>query len=124
RINDFDINLHKNPELAQAFAGELIAGVIALGIDKTLGLQLSGKTELDDETVHRIQDHLLELKEQYIPYGLHAFGRVPSEEMRASTVEAIVSVDRSLLPEASVVFADDMEARIVSSAQRELDNLL
>ena len=44
--------------------------------------------------------------------------------MRASTVDAIVSVDRSLLPENKAVMAADMEQRIVDSAPRELDNLV
>ena len=44
--------------------------------------------------------------------------------MRASTVDAIVSADRSLLPEDTVVMAADMERRIVDSGPRELDNLV
>ena len=48
--------------------------------------------------VHQIQDHLLKLKGQNIPYGLHTFGRVPDKPLRDTTVDAIVSIDRSLLP--------------------------
>ena len=62
RINDFDTNLHKNPELATAFAGQIRELVISLGIAKDLGLDLPDAASLDDETVHEIQDYLLELK--------------------------------------------------------------
>src|SRR5690606_25253537 len=72
----------------------------------------------------RIQDHILELQEQNIPYGLHSFGRLPPPEQVESTVDAIVSADRSLLPAASEVLAVDMHERITSSAARETANLL
>jgi cobalamin biosynthesis Mg chelatase CobN len=38
-------------------------------------------------------------------------------------VDAIVSADRSLLPSDAQVLAADMDARIVASGARELDNL-
>ncbi len=124
RINDFDTNLHKNPELATAFAGQIRDLVISLGLAKDLGLELPDAASLDDATVHKIQDYLVELKGQNIPYGLHAFGRAPDNEARASTVDAIVKVDRSLLPNDAAVLADDMDARIVASGPRELDSLV
>lgn len=123
-INDFDANIHKNPELANAFAGNIIEQVIAANIDKNLGLDLEGRSTLTHEEVHQLVDYLLELRSQHIPYGMHAFGRLPSEEARKSTVDAIISIDRSALPEATKVLAADMEERIVSSAAREIDNLL
>jgi cobaltochelatase CobN len=120
-INDFDNNLHKNPELAKANAERIREQVTRLGLAKDLSLD--PKVEIDDETVHRIQDHLVTLRGENIPYGLHAFGRTPEKEMRDSTIDAIVSVDRSLLPKNAKILAADMEARIVASGRRELDNL-
>ncbi|HEY3517621.1 MAG TPA: cobaltochelatase subunit CobN, partial [Gammaproteobacteria bacterium] len=43
---------------------------------------------------------------------------------RASTVDAIVKVDRSLLPNDAKVLAEDMNARIVESGPRELASLV
>ena len=40
------------------------------------------------------------------------------------TVDAIVSVDRSLLPSKAKVFSEDMDRRIVESGARELDSLM
>ncbi|HET7610069.1 MAG TPA: cobaltochelatase subunit CobN, partial [Gammaproteobacteria bacterium] len=124
RINDYDTNLHKNPELATAFAGQVRDLVLSLGIAKDLGLELPDAASLTDPIVHQIQDYLVELKSQNIPYGLHAFGRVPDDAARASTVGAIVSADRSLLPNDANVLAADIDARIVASGPRELDNLV
>ena len=64
------------------------------------------------------------LKEKNIPYGLHAFGRLPQDEHIDSTVDAIVSADRSLLPKAQTVLTADMEQRIRQSSSRELQQLL
>jgi len=123
-INDFDTSLHKNPELAKAVGERIRQQVIALGLTKYLGLDFSKPDSLTDEAVHEIQDHLLKLKGENIPYGLHTFGRVPDKLLRATTVDAIVSVDRSLLPSKAKVLAEDMDLRIVESGARELDSLM
>lgn len=121
RINDYDAALHRNPVLAEAFADQVREQVIALGIDRDLGVDLSAT--LEHETVHDIIGYLQELRGQNIPYGLHAFGRAPSGEALESTVAAIVETDRSLLPTDAAVLAEEMEARIARSAERELDHL-
>jgi cobaltochelatase CobN len=123
-INDYDANLHKNPELAEAYADELRKRVVELGIAKDLGLDLSGAGNLDDEVVHRIERHVLDIKGQNIPYGLHTFGESPDAGARASTVRAIVETDRSLLPNAAKMLAAEMDARIVASGAREMDDLV
>ncbi|MEO5923168.1 MAG: cobaltochelatase subunit CobN [Bryobacteraceae bacterium] len=122
-INDFDINLHKNPELAKATADKIRKQVVDLGIAKDMGLDLSKPENLNDELLHRIQDHMVELRSQNIPYGLHAFGRTPEKPLRDSTVDAIISTDHSLLPAQSAVLAKEMEERITTSGPAELTNL-
>jgi len=123
-INDFDVNLHKNPELARATADRIRKQVTDLGIAKDMGLDLSKPENLNDPTIHRIQDHMVELRSQNVPYGLHAFGRTPQKSERDSTVEAIISTDRSLLPTQSAVLAKEMEERIVASGPAELTNMM
>ncbi|HEU4618954.1 MAG TPA: cobaltochelatase subunit CobN, partial [Gammaproteobacteria bacterium] len=73
-MSDYDANLKKNPELAAANAGEIRAKVQSLGIAKDLGIDVSDTGNLDEETLHRIEEHVLEIKGQNIPYGLHSFG--------------------------------------------------
>ena len=124
RISDYDTSQHKNPELAKAVGEQIREQVIALGIAKDLSLDLTKPDSLTDRIVHQVQNHLLELKGQNIPYGLHTFGRVPEKPLRERTIDAIVSVDRSLLPNKAKVLAAEMEQRIVSSGARELDNLV
>jgi cobaltochelatase CobN len=122
-IADYEKNEGKNIELAKTYLERIRERVQALGIAKDLSLDVTTAASFDGETVHRIETHLIELKAQNIPYGLHAFGRTPTKELRDSTVDAIVSADRSLLPGKAAVLATEMEARIVSSGPRELDSL-
>jgi cobaltochelatase CobN len=123
-INDHDANLHKNPELAAAYSEQIRRQVLELGIARDLGFDIGAADSLTHEMIHEIQTHLLELRGQNIPYGMHAFGRVPTEEQRASTVAAIVNTDRGLLPSDAEVLSAEMDARIVYSAARELDSLV
>ena len=123
-VDDYHNNVHKNTQLAAAYADEIRQRAADLGMVKDLSLDLGTGADIPHDALHGIEDYLLELQGTNIPYGLHAFGRTPTAEMRASTVDAIVSADRSLLPEDTVVMAADMERRIVDSAPRELDNLV
>ena len=123
-INDYHNNLHKNEQLAAAYADEIRERATDLGMTKDLGVDLGAGGELDHDVLHVIEEYMVELRGQHIPYGLHAVGRTPDITMRASTVEAIVSVDRSLLPDAAAIMAADMERRIVESGPRELDSLI
>jgi cobaltochelatase CobN len=123
-VSDYHNNLHKNEALANAYARQIREQATALGIVKDLGLDLGTTGEIDHDAMHEVEEYLLELRGQYIPYGMHAFGRTPEPEMRASTVEAIVAVDRDLLPNDAEVLAADMERRILASGPRELDSLV
>ena len=121
-MNNHSQNETKNPELAAAFGKEVRDQSVTLGIAKDLGL--APDAEWSDEDLHRIENYLIDLKAQTIPYGLHAFGRTPEPDAVDSTVKAIVAVDRSALPDARNVMASDMEQRILASGERELDSLV
>ncbi len=152
RINSYHTNLGKNPQLAREYGNDVIKLVNKLGIDKDLGLDLlptDGSTValptdhthagghnhhhqdrrdstvvLDHDVIHTILDYLQDLKEQNIPYGLHAFGRLPTEDQRASTVAAIVSGDPDASRAQQQALAASMNQAIVDSAELELERLL
>lgn len=125
-VDDYHRNLYQNPVLAEAYAGQLIARLIGQGFDQSLDIALDpdNPASLSHDDVHVIEDFIVEMRETFIPFGLHAFGRLPDEEARESTVNAIVAADRSLLPEQQTVLAEDMHSRIVDSASLELDSLV
>ncbi|MFT3722223.1 MAG: cobaltochelatase subunit CobN [Hyphomonadaceae bacterium] len=121
-MNNHSQNETKNPELAAAFGKEVRDQAVALGIAKDLSLPAD--KEWSDEDLHRIETYLIDLKAETIPYGLHAFGRTPEKDAIASTVKAVVAVDRSALPDARAVMSADMEKRITDSGPRELEGLV
>jgi len=123
-ITDYGKRKADNPQLAQAYAERVRQQLISLGIAKDLGLKLDAPGSLTDEVLHETEEHLLALKGTNIPYGLHTFGRAPAKAERDTTVDAIVSTDRSLLPAKAKVLTADMDARIVESGGRELDRLV
>ena len=123
-VSDYQKNEGKNAELARIYLEKVREQVLSLGIAKDSSLDLANAGTLDEETVHRIENYLLELKGQNIPYGLHAFGRTPEKALRDGTIDAIVSADRSLLPGNAQVLAAEMEDRVVASGPRELDYLM
>ena len=123
-ISDYGERQADNPELTRAYAERIREQLIALGIAADLSLEIDEPNSLTEETVHEVEEHLLLLRGQNIPYGLHTFGVTPDQEMRDSTIDAIVSIDRSLLPNTAQVLADDMERRIVESGPRELDSVV
>ncbi|HWK53285.1 MAG TPA: cobaltochelatase subunit CobN, partial [Hyphomicrobiales bacterium] len=126
-IKEYQINQNKNPELSAIYAAQIREAAFMLGIVKTLDLPLDPGDDAqlpDAGMIGRIQDHLLTLQEQNIPYGLHTFGRLPPPEQVDTTVDAIVSADRSLLPQGARVLARDMHERIATSASREPGSLL
>ena len=111
-INDYHNNLHKNELLAAAYADQIRQQATALGMVKDLDVDVGTEGELDHDALHAIEEYMVELRGQHIPYGLHAFGRTPDATMRSSTVEAIVSVDRSLLPNDAVIY-DRLSAPLI-----------
>jgi cobaltochelatase CobN len=121
-INDHVMAEARSRELAAAHAADIARQAAKLGLDKDLELDLS--QGIDDQGIHAIQDHLIALKGQNIPYGLHTFGRTPDKPLRDSTVAAIVGADRSMLPGNAAVLADEIDARIVASGPRELESLI
>ncbi|HWK42316.1 MAG TPA: cobaltochelatase subunit CobN [Croceibacterium sp.] len=121
-LNDHIQNESKNPQLAATYGRQARDAAVEMGVAKDLGLD--PQAEWTDEQLHSVETYLAKLRTQIIPFGLHAFGRTPEPEAINSTVRAILSVDRSALPDANAIFGEEMEARIRASGPRELDGLM
>jgi cobaltochelatase CobN len=121
-LNDHVQNEGKNPALAKRYGDLAREAAVKLGVAKDLGLDPD--KPWSDEQLHSVETYLIELRAQIIPYGLHAFGRTPEADAIASTVDAIVSVDRTQLADAKAVMERDMTDRILASGPRELDGLV
>ncbi len=125
-INDYHNNLHKNVELSAIYARQIVEQLQSTGIAMSLDLNLTPDEngQLDHEAMHAVQDHMVILREEFIPFGLHSFGGLPEEEAIESTVQAIFRTDRSQLPESEFFYSQEVRDSIVSSAEREIGSLL
>ncbi|MFQ5956281.1 MAG: cobaltochelatase subunit CobN [Candidatus Brocadiales bacterium] len=124
-INDHDAALSKSEELAQAYLEQVWGKVLAMGLEKELESDDLGKEgSLDHEMVHRLEEFLMEMKGQNMPYGLHTFGKAPEPKLRASTIETILEVEKNLSSKEREVKTLDLDKRIVISADRELESTM
>ena len=123
-LNDFHGYETKAPELQKQVAERIRGQMLSMGLAKDMGIDLSKDGSFNEDVAHELEEYVQELKGQNIPYGLHTFGRTPDKTLRDTTIDAIMSVDRSKIPTDAKVQAAEMDARIVASGQRELDSLM
>ena len=122
-ISDYDAARQKSPALAKVKLEELEKLARKRGILKDLELRPEGR-RLEAEDVSRLDDYLEEIAEKQTPFGLHTFGRAPSEDFRRKTAEAVASVDKGLTEASRRSLVAETERRILLSARRELDSLM
>ena len=72
-------------------AGEILATTARLGLDKDIGIDMTGP---EGEALAALDNHLCELKEMQIRDGLHIFGRSPSGVPRRDLLVALARVPR------------------------------
>ena len=83
-----------------------------LGIDKDLSIKEIGEDELE-----KVQDYLVEVQGNFMPYGLHTFGVSPDGEALSDTVRFI----RKTHPQRD---EEDVAKRLSQSGPTELDRLI
>ena len=124
-INDFDTSLHKNPELAKAVGERFDEQVIALGIAKDLGLDLSKPESLTTTVVHEIEDHLLKL--EGAEHSLRPAHLRPHPGQAAPRYDGRCDCQRGPQPAAEQgqgARRRKWTRRIVASGPRELESLM
>lgn len=83
-----------------------------LGIDKDLSL-----TDIGEEELRKVENYLVEVQGNFMPYGLHTFGVSPDGEALSDTVQFILKMhsDRD---------GADVSHRLTKSGRTELDRLV
>ena len=74
-------------------------------------------TDLDEDALERIEHYLLEIRESFMPYGLHTFGQSLDGETLHDTIKTIAKSNRSAEQE-------DVKKWLIDSGPREIDHLL
>ena len=83
-----------------------------IGLDKDLQI-----SEVNEKSLRQVEQYLLEMKENLMPYGLHTFGRSPDDESLADTVKAILKQNPSSKNTA-------IKKALLDSGPREIDHLM
>ncbi len=82
------------------------------GLDKDLKV-----SSVNENSLRRIEQYLMELKENLMPYGLHTFGRSPMGDALADTVQAIL--DQNTASKAAAI-----QKALSDSGPREMDHFI
>lgn len=119
-IDDYLVAAQKSESATAARLSEINAQAGKLGVLKDIG-----KTALKNgEEVEELEHYLKEISENNAPFGLHTFGVAPSEKLRQSTAEAILSLAGKLSPANYARRKAELVALIEQSARAELDALV
>jgi len=111
-INSFNRSKALDSETAQPKLKEIQGLSVRLGLTADLGLD-----DMDDEALEEIEHHLLEIRENLMPYGLHTYGRSPRGEPLEETAQAVAEIN----PDAEV---DVIRQGLTDSGPLEIDRLM
>ncbi len=111
-INSFNRSKALDSETAQPKLKEIQGLSARLGLTADLGLD-----DMDDEALEEIEHHLLEIRENLMPYGLHTYGRSPRGEPLEETAQAVAEIN----PDAEV---EDIRQGLTDSGPLEIDRLM
>lgn len=118
-LDDYSAAKEKSGPLAETRLQEINELAKKLGILADLELA-EIKTEAEAEA---LEHHLKEIGEKQTPFGIHTFGRSPTEEMRRSTAEAVVDIEKNLAPDERTRRLAEIEERLQRSGPQELARL-
>ena len=73
--------------------------------------------EFDEDVLEKIEHYLLEIRENFMPYGLHTFGLSPDGEALQDTIKCIIKRN-------SLANKDEVEKGLIDSGPREIAHLI
>ena len=83
-IEDYNIALNRDENVAKEKLKRAHTLIRKLGIDRDLGLE-----KIDEEAIEEIEHYLIEIGHTMVPYGLHSFGQSPAGDALEEFVAAI-----------------------------------
>ncbi|MDY0038753.1 MAG: cobaltochelatase subunit CobN [Desulforhabdus sp.] len=92
-INSYSVAQSQGSRTGSLQLDEIKKMAQQLGLDKDLDLNLK---EADaDDLLTRVEHYLVELKANFIPYGMHTFGRSPEAAALEDTIKCIIKRNRN-----------------------------
>lgn len=111
-IGQYNISLSSGAETAAVRLEAIVDLIRRLGIDKDLSL-----TDIGEEELEEVEHYLAEVRDNFMPYGLHTFGVSPDGEALSETVQFILKMH----PERD---GREVTRRLSESGERELNRLI
>ncbi|MCK8604335.1 cobaltochelatase subunit CobN [Desulfoferrobacter suflitae] len=93
-INSYSLAQSQGSRTGSLQLNEIKKMVQQLGLDKDLGLNL--KDADTDDLLTRVEHYLVELKANFMPYGMHTFGRSPEADALEDTIKCIIKRNRNV----------------------------
>lgn len=112
KINNYRQTLGMGSGADSAKLQEIVKLVQQIGIDRDLGIE-----HFKADSLVAVEDYLLEIKQNFMPYGLHTFGQSPRGENLEETANAVVERNRG-------TDRNEIAKALEISGQREIDNLI
>ena len=111
-INGYTQSIAIGSQTASGKLEEIKEMVIETGLDKDLNI-----TEFNEDALETIEHYLLEIREGFMPYGLHTFGKSPDGQALHDTIKAIVKGNR-------LAEEEEVKQGLIDSGPREIDHLI
>ena len=120
----FNYQRVENASVKALYAEEIIARCEEMHLDEDLDKnpsELSGDPEAFDNFVVELEHYLYDLKNEFMPYGLHTFATPPGGRARLEMVQSILGDDYKR-EVALIISYDDYPNPSRLDMERELDN--
>ncbi len=120
----FNYNHVENASVKALYGDEIVARCQELHLDEDLGKnlsELSGDPEAFDGFVGELEHYLYDLKNEFMPYGLHTFATPPEGRPRLEMVQSMLGDDYKR-EVAFMISYDDYPNPSRLDKERELDN--
>ncbi|MFW6044280.1 MAG: cobaltochelatase subunit CobN [Planctomycetota bacterium] len=111
-INDYNRAVERDSDTAEIKLQSIAKLATKTGIVRDLDIE-----KITEESLEKIEHYLLDLKSNFMPYGLHTFGNSPSGEPLVEMTDAITGANPNAEP-------DIVREKLIQSGQREIDNLM
>jgi len=112
KINNYRQTLGMGSGADSAKFEEIVKLVKQVGIDRDLGIE-----HFNVDSLARVEDYLLEIKQNFMPYGLHTFGQSPTDENLEETAKAVVKRNQG-------TDKNEIVKSLKASGQLEIDHLI
>ncbi|QTA90827.1 cobaltochelatase subunit CobN [Desulfonema magnum] len=111
-ISSYNRSVSVKSETSEAKLEKIKQKAVKMGIDKDLEIKV-----FDEEGIEEIEHYLLEVKTNFMPYGMHTFGKSFDGDALEDMVKCVLKRNDDVNP-------DDLRKGFAASGPREINHLI